>query len=121
MNPKDHLEKAIEINPEFSDARFQLALLYIADGEDDHAQPHLEKVIELVPEHAEAFRYLGLVLQRAKQYDESRERFQQSIELDPEKKIESTMGYNVDTGKKISKSKKTIIGYQFDILSFKII
>jgi hypothetical protein len=43
------------------------------------------------------------------------------IELDPEKKIEFTMGYNVDTGKKISKSKKTIIGYQFDILSFKII
>ncbi|MBT3490023.1 MAG: tetratricopeptide repeat protein, partial [Gammaproteobacteria bacterium] len=32
MNPKEHLEKAIEINPDFSDARFQLALLYIADG-----------------------------------------------------------------------------------------
>ena len=43
------------------------------------------------------------------------------IELDPEKKIESTMGYNVDTGKRISKSKKTIIGYEFDILSFKLI
>jgi len=43
------------------------------------------------------------------------------IELDPEKKIESTMGYNVDTGKRISKSKETIIGYQFDILSFELI
>ena len=43
------------------------------------------------------------------------------IELDPDKKIESVMSYNVDNGKKISNSKKIIIGYDFDILSFKFI
>ena len=41
------------------------------------------------------------------------------IEFDLDKKLKITMGYNVDTGKRILKGKKTIIGYESDILSFK--
>jgi len=41
------------------------------------------------------------------------------IEFDLDKKLKITMGYNVDTGKRILKSKETIIGYESDILSFK--
>ena len=41
------------------------------------------------------------------------------FDFDPDDRVNSTMGYNIDTGKSLPKNKETIIGYSFNILSFK--
>jgi len=43
---KEHLLKAIEIDPSFSKAHYQLALLYDKDGDDKYAENHLKKSIK---------------------------------------------------------------------------
>ena len=43
------------------------------------------------------------------------------VEFDPDNRVPSTMGYNVDTGKRISKNKETNIGYIFSIDNFKLL
>jgi|TARA_B100001094_G_scaffold217525_1_gene211604 hypothetical protein len=43
------------------------------------------------------------------------------VEFDPDNRGPITMGYNVDTGKRIPKNKETIIGYIFSIDNFELI
>ena len=43
------------------------------------------------------------------------------VEFDPDNRLPSIMGYNVDTGKRISKNKETNIGYIFSIDNFKLL
>ncbi|MHC0035917.1 rhomboid family intramembrane serine protease [Pseudoneobacillus sp. C159] len=44
-----HLEKAIEINPNFHEAQFNLAILLIQKNEINDALEHAEKAVELAP------------------------------------------------------------------------
>ena len=44
---KEHFLKAIELDPSFSKAHYQLALLYDKDGNDKYAENHLRKSIKL--------------------------------------------------------------------------
>jgi len=48
------LEKAININPRFASAFYQLGLVFIKKGELAKAIEHLEKFLELEPEAKEA-------------------------------------------------------------------
>ena len=43
---KSHFLKAVELDPLFSKAHFELALLYNRDGNDDSAENHLIKAIK---------------------------------------------------------------------------
>ena len=45
-NLKDHLLKSLEVDPKFSEAHFQLALLYQEDGDYNSAENHYLKAIE---------------------------------------------------------------------------
>ena len=43
------------------------------------------------------------------------------VEFDPDNRAPITMGYNVDTGKRIPKNKETNIGYTFSIDNFELL
>ena len=61
-NVKKHLEKAIEINPEFADAHHELALIFMDKGDHKLAKKHLLKVIKIDPDFMKAHYHLALLL-----------------------------------------------------------
>ena len=59
---QEHLEKAIQIHPEFADAHYELALILKDKGENDISRKHLLKAIEIKPEFSKAHFHLALLL-----------------------------------------------------------
>ena len=57
-NVQKHLEKAIQIQPEFADAHFELALILKVKGENEKSRKHLLKAIKIQPEFAKAHYHL---------------------------------------------------------------
>ena len=61
MNAKDHLEKAIALNPEFSPAYYNLGLLLKANSDFAGALKNFHKAVSLDTEFAEAECELAIV------------------------------------------------------------
>ncbi|MDV2887748.1 tetratricopeptide repeat protein, partial [Alkalihalophilus pseudofirmus] len=55
---KNHLQKAIELNPKFHEAYFNLALINLEENDLQEAKGNAEKAAKLKPGHKE---YLNLV------------------------------------------------------------
>ena len=49
-NAQEHLEKAIQINPEFADAHYELALILKDNKDYNESKKHFLKTIEILPE-----------------------------------------------------------------------
>lgn len=50
---KEHLQKAIELEPEFPEAHYNLALIFYEEGDLEQARIHAEKASKLKPEQQE--------------------------------------------------------------------
>ena len=50
-NAQEHLEKAIQINPEFADAHYELALILKDKKDYKESKKHFLKTIEIHPEN----------------------------------------------------------------------
>ncbi|SVD15325.1 uncharacterized protein METZ01_LOCUS368179, partial [marine metagenome] len=67
-----HLERAIEINPEFANAHFELALLLVEQENYKKARKHFEKTIEINSDDAKSFFHFALLLQAISEFEKVR-------------------------------------------------
>ena len=65
-NVQKHLEKAIQINPKFTDAHYELALIHIDRGEDELSKQYLLKALKIQPKFPKALFQLALLLKKMK-------------------------------------------------------
>ena len=63
MDAKAHLRKAIRLNPDYSEAYYELGLLLKKDGESGQALEHFQKAVSLRNDFAEAECELAIMLQ----------------------------------------------------------
>ena len=54
MDAKAHLTKAIALNPDYSEAHYELGLLLKKDGDTDQALEYFQKAVALKNDFAEA-------------------------------------------------------------------
>jgi superkiller protein 3 len=78
------LKKAIELNPEFSEAYYNLGLSYERLGEYKDSIKSLNKAITLSPDDANAYYALGYVYYQKKKYKKAVEAFEHSARLKPD-------------------------------------
>jgi spermidine synthase len=57
----EHLQTALDLEPDHASARMALGLLLAADGDLDQAARHLARAVELAPRNPEALKFLGMV------------------------------------------------------------
>ncbi len=77
-------KKAIEIDPHFIPAYYNLALLYHQIHQFDDAIIHLKKVMALDPNDASAMNNLGVVLYAIGRFHEAKKYFQEALSLEEE-------------------------------------
>lgn len=82
-SPKEHLLKAIELDPGFADAWYQLALILLREGVREQAAEHLSKVLELDADHASARLRLATLQTELGQPGPARAQFEILLENDP--------------------------------------
>ena len=70
-NAQEHLEKAIQINPEFADAHYELALILKDQKDFENSKGHFLKTIEIRPEFAVAHFNYALLLHAMKDHQAS--------------------------------------------------
>ena len=54
MDAKIHLQKAIELDPNYADAYYEIGLLFKKDNESKKALEHFQKAVNLREDFAEA-------------------------------------------------------------------
>ena len=81
-NAQEHLEKAIQIHPEYADAHYELALLLSNNSEYEKSKEHFLKTIEIRPEFSLAHFNYALLLNKMKDHKASQEHFLKAIDID---------------------------------------
>jgi tetratricopeptide (TPR) repeat protein len=79
---ESHFKKALEKEPNNSDARFFLARSLDAQGKKDAAMAEYRRVLEKEPEHPKANYYLGRLLYQAQKYSDAERHFKKSVAAD---------------------------------------
>ena len=79
----EHLQKALQIYPNFVQAHNNLGANYIQLNEYERAIPEFQKAIELDPKILEAYRNLGLGLFLLGRYPEAETAARQAMQLNP--------------------------------------
>ena len=79
MNAKDHLEKAIALNPELSPAYYNLGLLLKANSDFAGALKNFHKAVSLDKEFAEAECELAIALSKSGDFETARNHFLNSF------------------------------------------
>jgi type IV pilus biogenesis/stability protein PilW len=74
---------AIDLDPDYSEARNQLGNLYLAMNKLQEAAMEFEKAIELDPTHVTAHNNLGLIYSQKGQIEDAIKEFQEAVRLDP--------------------------------------
>ena len=77
------LKKAIELNPEFSEAHYNLGIVYERMGKHKDAIKMLKRTIELSPEDANAYYALGYAYYQKRKYERAVDAFEDAIRLKP--------------------------------------
>ncbi|MGO8789443.1 MAG: FG-GAP-like repeat-containing protein [Terriglobia bacterium] len=75
---------ALETNPDYAEAQYNLGTLYLKQGKPDEARPHLLRTLELRPEYPDALNNLGLLAAQAGDNPEAIRYFQQAIGQRPD-------------------------------------
>ena len=91
------LQKAVEIEPQNPDFRFELGNLYVERGNLEGARMELEQTVMVAPVHIPAHYNLGLVYRDLGLTGEARAQFREVLELDPSNvKAELQIGYTYE-------------------------
>ena len=77
------LKKAISINPEYANAYYNLAVLFIGQGNLEKAELELKKAIKLKSDFAIAHYNLGFILKDQGRLKEAETYTQKALEVDP--------------------------------------
>ncbi|HWQ56597.1 MAG TPA: tetratricopeptide repeat protein [Bryobacteraceae bacterium] len=81
---KRHYERAIKLNPKYSEAINNLGTVFYAKKSYRKATNLYKKALKLAPESASIYSNLGTALFARKKYDEAFDAYQQALALDPE-------------------------------------
>jgi len=79
----ENFKKAIEFNPEFEEAYYNLGASYYYSGDIENAIINFNKAIELDPNYEKAYYSLGLLYFAEKDNDKSIYNFKHSLALNP--------------------------------------
>jgi tetratricopeptide (TPR) repeat protein len=80
---KEHLQKAIKIDPEFADAHNDLGVVLENLGEHASSAQQFRKAVQLAPRHKEATANLSIALYELKRYHEACTAANQAIKIEP--------------------------------------
>ena len=78
-----HLQKALQINPNYAEARNNLGNALLRKGEADEAIVQLQQALQIMPRFVMAQCNVGDALLQKGQVDEAIVHFQQALEIDP--------------------------------------
>jgi superkiller protein 3 len=76
-------EKAIEVDPKFADAEYQLGVLISLTGNSALAMQHYERAVQLNPQHGQALEKLGNAYLEAGQFEKARDMLLRAEIADP--------------------------------------
>ncbi|HLD23136.1 MAG TPA: tetratricopeptide repeat protein, partial [Sulfuricurvum sp.] len=76
-------QKAIKLNPKYSDAYYNLGIVYGKEDEYDKAIEVYQRAIELNPKNDKAYNNIGVIYKNKEEYDKAIEAHQKAIELNP--------------------------------------
>ncbi len=79
----EHCHKAIQINPNYSEALVNLGLALAAQGRVDEAIENYRQAIQIKPNSSEALNNLGVALAAKGRLDEAIKNFRQAIQIKP--------------------------------------
>jgi tetratricopeptide (TPR) repeat protein len=79
----DNLLKAIQIDPNYIEARLNLGFVYETNGDTDKAIEQYRKAIQINPSFAKAYNNLGVSLLKQDKTDEAIQNIQKALQLDP--------------------------------------
>ena len=80
---KEHLLKAIELQPDFVDARYQLALLYSREDDLPNAIGQLETLLQTKPDHTDALELLAKLHLQHAEFSEAKSNLESILANDP--------------------------------------
>ncbi len=81
---QEHLQKALEINPEYSLAYVNLGEVYMDQEQFEQAIEYFKKAISLRPNYAASYHNLGFSYHNLGQVKEAEENYQKAIEIYPQ-------------------------------------
>jgi Flp pilus assembly protein TadD/lysophospholipase L1-like esterase len=76
-------ERAIELQPDFTQARFNRSRLLMRKGQIDEAVSELRRTLQFDPDHVGALNMLGMALGRQRKFVEAQTYLEQAVGLDP--------------------------------------
>ena len=79
-----YYQKALELNPEFGTAWFNIGKAYYRLGDPKSALAAFQRAVELKPDHKSAWNNLGVAYRRQGRYKEACHSYRKAIALDPE-------------------------------------
>jgi len=89
-----YFKKAIEFNPGFTEAFYNLGITYEKLGKYKDSIEVLKRVIQLKPDHANAHYAQGYAYYKLKKYNDAVAAFKQSIKIKPDNSFaHSTLGH----------------------------
>jgi len=77
-----HLQKAIQIYPDYYEAHRMLGQLYMDNGQWDKAEASLRQAVRIDPKAVPALSSLGEVYRREKKYEEAQKILEEALKLD---------------------------------------
>src|SRR3954466_1296272 len=81
---KKHYEKAVKLNPKYSEAINNLGTIYYAKKSYRRAMNQYEKALKLTPNSASIYSNLGTAQFARKRYEQASISYRKALELDPE-------------------------------------
>lgn len=80
---QSQFEKAVQLNPDFTHAHFNLARILMQKGRDAEAMAELQRTIQIDPNHVGALNMLGTALGRQQQFAEAATCLERALRIDP--------------------------------------
>ena len=78
----DSYRKAVDLNPDFTEAHYNLGVALQETGHGDEAIRYYQKAIELDPNYSETYNNLGVLFQEKSQFDDALGYFQKALAFD---------------------------------------
>jgi tetratricopeptide (TPR) repeat protein len=94
----DHLQKAAQIDPQFSDAYNGLGVVHMALGQTQMASEEFQQAINLEPDHDQAVANLSIALFRLQRFRDAEQVARLSLKLNPTRsKLRYVLGMSIVT------------------------